>query len=304
MNNRSPSVAKSIREQSDIVITADGRVFVSFLWEDLGALTGTTRSAVPAVDVRPPSRRRNLAFPEFEYRQCKLCPKECGFDRTAARHRTCGDHHLRVASAGLSLGDEPEIRGERGSGAIMLSGCPLKCPSCHNPEMVADGTAVTIEGFITIAEQLHARGAHNIQILSPTVHLRALHVALKELKDSGFPLPIVLKSSGYESVAQLQKLDGLVDVYLPDFKFGRCSQWSRRAGARNYFEITARAIEEMFRQVGAARSNTDGTLERGVLVRHVRAPLPPEESREIEVFLARLPDGIRVAYSDHFVSFE
>lgn len=278
-------------------------MFVSFLWDDLEPLKNPSAPPVAATNSTPPSRRA-LAFPKSEYRHCKLCPKQCGFDRTRARHKTCGDYRLRVAAVGLSLGDEPEVRGERGSGVIMLSGCPLKCPSCHNPEMVADGTAVSIDEFSGMVYDLLARGAHNIQILSPTVHMPALRVVLAELKASGFPLPIILKSSGYESIEELRKLDGLVDVYLPDFKFGSCSPWSTRAGVRDYFDITRHAIAEMFRQVGALLRNADGTIRRGVLVRHVRAPLPPHERHEIESFLASLPNGIGVSYSDNFVNLE
>jgi putative pyruvate formate lyase activating enzyme len=296
-------MAKSPPQQSDIVITADGRVFVSFLWDDLSPLKNPSATPVAATEPAP-SGRRAMAFPEDEYRHCKLCPKQCGFDRTRARHKTCGDFRLRVATVGLSLGDEPEVRGERGSGAIMLSGCPLKCPSCHNPEMVADGSEASIGEFCDMVDNLHARGAHNIQILSPTVHFPALRVALTELKATGFPLPIILKSSGYESIGELRKLDGLVDVYLPDFKFGSCSSWGARAGVRDYFDVSRRAIEEMFRQVGALQRNGDGTVYRGVLVRHVRAPLPPHERHEIESFLASLPNGIGVSYSDNFVNLE
>lgn len=284
------------------MITADGRVFVSFLWDDLEPLKNPAPWPV-AVRAAPPERS-TLAFPMDAYRRCKLCPKQCGFDRTRARHKSCGDFHLRVATSGLTFGDEPEVRGQRGSGAVMLSGCPLKCPSCHNPEMVADGTAVSIDEFLGMVDDLTARGAHNIQILSPTVHLPALRVAMAELKATHFSLPIILKSSGYESIEELAKLEGLVDVYLPDFKFGSCSQWSARAGAKDYFDVARRAITEMFRQTGPLQLDDDGTVLRGVMVRHLRAPLPRQERHEIESFLASLPISIGVSYSDNFISFE
>jgi putative pyruvate formate lyase activating enzyme len=279
-------------------------VFVSFLWDDLEPLKNPSAPSPVAATRVVPSGRHALAFPIDEYRHCQLCPKRCGFDRASARHKSCGDYQLRIATSGITFGDEPEVRGQRGSGAIMLSGCPLKCPSCHNPEMVADGTAVGIGEFLDMIDDLRARGAHNIQILSPTVHLPALRVALAELKATSFPLPIVFKSSGYESLAELAKLEGLVDVYLPDFKFGSCSQWSARAGVRDYFDVTRLAITEMFRQVGALKLNADKTVSRGVLVRHVRAPLPQHETHEIESFLASLPSGIGVSYSDNFVILE
>lgn len=300
---QSRKAARSLPQQSDIVITTDGRVFVSFLWDDLESLKNPV-SLQPVAAVAAAPNRPALAYPINEYRHCHLCPKQCGFDRTRAHHKSCGDYQLRVATSGVTFGDEPEVRGQRGSGAIMLSGCPLKCPSCHNPEMVADGTVVSIGEFLGMADDLYARGAHNIQILSPTVHLPALRVALAELKTTDFPLPIILKSSGYELVEELVKLEGLVDVYLPDFKFGSCSQWSARAGVKDYFDVALHAIAEMFRQTGSLQLDVDGTVLRGVMVRHLRAPLPQHERLEIESLLASLPAGIGVSYSDNFVSFE
>jgi putative pyruvate formate lyase activating enzyme len=166
--------------------------------------------------------------------------------------------------------------------------------------MVREGMEVSIAGFVGICRELEAQGAHNVQILSPTVHFPALRLALLSLKESGFTPPIVLKSSGYENVEQLRRMEGLVDIYLPDFKFGPCSGWAARAGVRNYFETARSALDEMIRQVGGLRLGSDGLARGGVLVRHVRAPLPPEEKRFIEDFLRQLPDGVAVSFNDHF----
>ncbi|NDD91232.1 radical SAM protein [bacterium] len=239
-----------------------------------------------------------------EYRSCQLCPKKCGFNRLEKSHPTCGDSSLRVATFGISHGDEPAIRGTQGSGAIMLSGCPLKCPSCHNPEKVSHGTPTSPEAFLRICKDLYDRGAHNIQILSPTVHLPALRAVLIALRESRFPLSIVLKSSGYESVEQLQRLEGLVDVYLPDFKFGPHSSWSRRAGVRDYFEKASTAVHEMFRQVGGLTLDASGVAKKGVLIRHVRAPLPADEQALIDRFLGTLPAEIGLSIQNNFVTLE
>lgn len=308
---RPPSAARSVPEQSDIIIRPDGRVCVSFLWEGLRPLAEALGAAVPESAPAPsaspaPARssRAAIPFPLDEYRACRLCPKRCGIDRVARRHPTCGDYRLRIATAGLTLGDEPEIRGHRGSGAIMLSGCPLRCPSCHNPEMVANGCPVTIEQFLDVAWDLRARGAHNLQLLSPTVHLPALGAALAALRREGFDLPIVLKSSGYEHVEAVRALDGLVDVYLPDLKFGPRSGTAQRAAARDYFEVACAAIVEMARQVGPLVVDGDGIAVRGLLVRHVMAPLPSEEREAVLSFLRKLPPGTRVSVTDNFVPLE
>jgi putative pyruvate formate lyase activating enzyme len=293
---------KSATRQSDIVITADGKIHISFLWDDLADLALPSAEEVyPALSWTPP-----LTLPVFsltEYESCELCPKACGFNRVSSLHPTCGDEKLRVSNSGLSLGDEREIRGTRGSGIIMLSGCPLTCPSCHNPEKVAHGNETSPQEFMGLCADLLAQGAHNIQILSPTVHLPALRMVLQALKDSGFPLPVIFKSSGYESVSELKKLKGLVDVYLPDFKFGSCSEWGKKSGVKDYFEQSTLAIEEMRAQTGAAVLDANGLITRGVLIRHVEAPLPVSEKKQIKDYLDGLKDVI-ISYQDTFTDLE
>lgn len=275
-----------------MLISPSGETTAAFLWDDVA---GEPRPSTAFPDAG------EVPFPTEDYRACECCPKKCGFDRTRKAHPTCGDLELRVASHGLAFGDEAEISGTRGSGAIMLSGCPLRCPSCHSLEMVEDGAEVTIGELLAICAELEGDGAHNVQILSPTCHLPALRVALRELRRSGFPLPIVWKSSGYESIEELRKLEGLVDVYFPDLKFGSCSAWAKKAGAKNYGKVACAAIGEMIRQAGPLVLDANGTATRGVMIRHVRAPLPAEETREIETFLAGLPAGVRISYLDRFM---
>ncbi|MCM2322792.1 MAG: hypothetical protein NDJ90_05985 [Oligoflexia bacterium] len=309
---RSPSssgTGRSVRRQSDIVIRPDGTVSISFLWSDLADGLGVSAPAQVGgcgFGEAPPAP---VEFPMEEYRVCRLCPKGCGFDRVSQAQPRCGDYQLRVATAGLTLGDEPEIRGTRGSGAIMLSGCPLRCPSCHNPEMVAEGVPYSLEAFVELAEGLAAEGAHNLQLLSPTVHLPALRVALALLRARGFPIPIALKSSGYESVSELRALEGLVDLYIPDLKFGPESDRAARAGMpllgdRSYFETARAAIAEMIHQVGPLVLDPAGLAVRGVLVRHVRAPLPATEREAILAYLDSLPAGVGRSILDNFVEFE
>ena len=292
-------------QETDIVIGPDGSVLLSFLWEDLRDLAGLAPAAsapAPAPNWRAPTREVSLA--SAEYSSCALCPKRCGFDRVAKRHPRCGDSLLRVSNVGLTMGDEPPIRGTRGSGAVMFAGCPLKCPSCHNPEMVADGVPADAAAFFGICESLVTSGAHNLQLLSPTVHLPALRILLRELRDARFPLPVVLKSSGFERVEELRRLEGLVDIYLPDLKFGGYSAWAVRAGARDYFSVARAAIGEMIRQVGDLELDEAGIARRGVLVRHVEAPLPPGEKAEISEFLDSLRGRAHVSRLAQFVSLE
>ncbi len=292
-------------KQSDIVIAPDGTICISFLWDDLRSLKDPGSGA----DLPPPSvprgRRRRVLNPDVdkrEYRTCRLCPKACGFDRLAARHPTCGDHRLRIATAGRSFGDEPELAGESGSGVLMLSGCPLRCPSCCNHEMVADGTVLSLEETVDLAWRLRDEGAHNLQILSPTAHLPALLALARALKDAAFDIPIVFKSSGYERIEWLRRFATLVDVYVPDVKFGPDSAWAGQAGAADYFLVAKRTVAEMIRQVGPLRLDDQGLAVKGVVVRHLCAPLPPAERRAIDAYLETLPQGVRISRPAPFVS--
>jgi len=301
-----------IPQQSDIVIDSDGRVHVSFFWDDLKTLHGllpleSTPSRIANSIVRPTYLPLFTDAPDIqgEYKTCRLCPKKCGFDRLSQKHPKCGDWQLRVSTAGLSTGDEPVVSGHRGSGVVMLGGCPLKCPSCHNPEMVSGGKPISQLDLFRLAWDLAEQGAHNLQLLSPTVHIPALISVLNELKKAGYPLPIIFKSSGYEAVDQLTRFSGLIDVYLPDFKFGPHSSWGNRAGVRDYFQVVTETIKEMLRQVGMLEIGPEGTVQRGVIVRHVRAPLPAEETAKIEFILAGFSKlGAQISLLDNFVSLE
>lgn len=289
-----------VPRQSDIVIHPDGEVSISFLWKDLTEVTLRDREERGLWN---PSSVSD--FSDFqEYSQCRMCPKACGWNRQKSAHPRCGDTDFRVSTWGASMGDESMISGSRGSGTIMLAGCPLSCPSCHNPEMVAYGKSTSFKEMIAICENLFEEGVHNLQFLSPTVHLPKLRELLAFLKKELFPLPIVLKSSGYESLPEVKKLEGLVDVYLPDFKYGPCSKWAMQAGAPHYYEVAEKVIAEMVRQVGSPQVFSDGLLKKGVLVRHVEAPLPPAEKAKLDQLLKELEQSCLVSRNDRFVELE
>lgn len=292
---------RSVPKQSDIVIHPDGQVSVSFLWDDYGNVETKRKNQI--FDLPKISD-----FTEIEtrahYSRCQMCPKECGFNRVKAPHPRCGDEKIRLGTWGKTFGDEPEIVGKGGSGAILFSHCPLSCPSCHNPEMVSKGHEASLDDVIEICYTLHGEGAENIQFLSPTVHMPKLEFILRVLKENEFPLPIVFKSSGSENINYLKKMNGLIDVYLPDFKYGLNSRFAIRAGSPNYFFEAQETLKEMITQVGVPQLNSNGVLAKGVLVRHVMAPLPVEERKSILTFLGNYKDQCLLSITDNFVNLE
>ncbi len=295
--------------QSDIVIDENGEIFISFFGPELLHLNNSRALAPKTIhhwQAPELDQKTILSHQEAikkEYAHCLLCPKECGFDRVKSSHPNCGDWQLKVSNYGISFGDEPEISNGGGSGVIFISGCPLTCPSCINDEKVrTDGTAVTIEDFLLLAEKLLHNGANNIQILSPSVSLPQLRIALKILKESSFPLPILFKSSGYESMNEIKKFKGLVDVYIPDYKFSTSCYWKKQSGADNYQEVFQDCLAEMYAQVGPVIKDSEGNIINGVIIRHVKNPyLSKEENTSIENFLNAQPKDVFISVLDNFV---
>lgn len=297
--------------QSDIVIDEDGDIFISFFGPELLHLLNRTiefdsyRSWV-LPDLPPDYFARDLKLIKAEYENCLLCPKECGHNRVKNSHGNCGDWHLRVSNFGISFGDEREISDGGGSGVLFLNGCPLTCPSCINEEKVRDDkNGTTINDFLKMCESLYQTGANNIQILSPSVSLPHIRIILQTLKKYSFPLPIILKSSGYESVSELKKLEGLVDVYLPDYKFSSSQFWEKESGASKYHETFIECLEEMHRQTGDIKKNEKDIITRGVMIRHVLNPyIKSVERKFIEDFLNKQSKGIYISILDNFVVLE
>jgi putative pyruvate formate lyase activating enzyme len=301
MKSQKMPKARSVPKQSDIIIKPDGTIHFSFLWDDF---TDFTKLDIKKINAKNVLRKvPNLIHPKEEYQDCRMCPKNCGVNRAKVSHPLCGDHELRISTYGCSFGDEDCIVGLGGSGAIMLGGCPLTCYSCHNPEMVRESKASDINDFVSICYELLDEGAENIQILSPTVHLPALKVVLSFLKNECFPLPIIFKSSGYESVEELKKLNGLIDIYLPDIKFGSHSSLAKSARANDYFEVFRNSLNEMISQVGKYELNRKNVLQKGVLVRHVNAPISSQEKLEINALLGSYREKILISYNNNFVDF-
>lgn len=203
---------------------------------------------------------------------CRQCPRECGAERTeTSPGGVCAMPALPVvARAALHLWEEPPISGSRGSGAVFFSGCPLRCVFCQNSVISQEGYGkpVTVERLREIFQELIAQGAHNINLVTPTHFTHAILEAL----DQPLPVPVVWNTGSYESVETLRKLEGKVQIYLPDLKY-MDPEWARRySAAPDYQPVATAAIREMVRQTGPCQFDGEGILKRGVVIRHLLMP--------------------------------
>lgn len=215
--------------------------------------------------------------------QCKLCPRSCGSNRAAGQTGYCGmSAEVKVARASLHMWEEPCISGTNGSGTVFFTGCPLKCVYCQNRTIAigSTGERISIERLSEIFIELQEKGAHNINLVTPTHYVPQIVEALKSAKEKGLHIPIVYNTGSYEKAETIQALEGLVDIYLPDCKYYDSELAAKYSNAPDYFKVASDAIEEMVRQVG--KPMFEGNLmKRGVIVRHMILPGHTKDSRKI-----------------------
>ena len=216
---------------------------------------------------------------------CRLCPRRCGVDRAAGQLGFCGmGNSLRVARAAPHYWEEPPISGSFGSGAVFFSGCTLGCRFCQNHTISAErfGKEISTARLREIFEELIDQGCHNLNLVTPTHFLPAILPALTPR----LPVPVVYNCGGYESVETLRCLEGLVDIYLPDFKYFDPKLAASLSGAEDYPAVAQAAICEMVRQAGPAQFDEDGMMIRGVLLRHLVLPGCVENSLDVLSWVA------------------
>ncbi len=208
---------------------------------------------------------------------CYVCPHRCGVDRPQSITSTdgcfgsCGVGLAPiVARAGLHMWEEPVISGTRGSGTIFFSGCNLHCVFCQNYDISCKGFGkeITIDRLKEIYHELIAKGAHNINLVTPTHFTEAVLQSLSE----PLSVPVVYNTSGFETQDTLRRLKGKVQIYLPDLKYSDDIAAIKYSNAPYYFRIATEAIKEMYRQVGAYHINDDGIMTKGVIIRHLIMP--------------------------------
>lgn len=219
---------------------------------------------------------------------CQLCPRNCKIDRRAGEKGICGmSETMYIARASLHQWEEPCLSGTRGSGTVFFSGCPLHCVYCQNKKIAEGkrGVPISIPQLRDIFLKLQERGAHNINLVTPTHFVPSIVSALQLAKGDGLTLPIVYNTSSYETVETLRRLDGLVDIYLPDLKYYSAELSGKYSAAPDYFPVATAAIQEMFRQVGKPQFDPDGMLQSGVLVRHLLLPGNVKDSKRVVRYL-------------------
>jgi putative pyruvate formate lyase activating enzyme len=206
---------------------------------------------------------------------CRLCPRRCGVDRIRGERGFCRSGLLPIVSSyNVHHGEEPPISGARGSGTIFLTHCNLHCVFCQNYPIsqLGVGREKSVEALGQMMLDLQERGCHNINWVTPTHFVPQILDGLCFAVERGFRLPLVYNTNGYDSLETLELLEGIVDIYLPDMKYADERTARAYSQVPHYPAVNASAIGEMYRQVGGGKYGGDGTMERGLIIRHLLLP--------------------------------
>ena len=219
---------------------------------------------------------------------CTLCPRNCHADRLSGNIGYCGQTaEIRAARAALHMWEEPCISAEDGSGTVFFSGCSVRCVFCQNHDIAVGqhGKIITGERLSGIYIELQEKGANNINLVTPTHYVPQIIESIENARKMGLTLPIVYNTSGYEKAETLRMLDGIVDVYLPDFKYMSADLAEKYSNAPDYADCAKSALAEMVRQVGKPVFDGRGVIQKGVIVRHLILPNCTEDSKRVIKYL-------------------
>ena len=220
------------------------------------------------------------------FNECTICPRECKVNRNNNELGYCrASNQMKIGGYHLHMWEEPIITGTNGSGTIFFSYCNLGCVYCQNYDISINhiGKEITINRFAEICLELQKMNAENINLVTPTHYIPLIKEGLILAKKKGLTIPIVYNSSCYEKVESLKLLEGLIDIYLPDFKYYN-NNLGKYSKVNNYFEIASLALEEMYRQVGAPVYKNN-ILKKGVIVRHLVLPHHINDSKKVLLYL-------------------
>lgn len=224
-----------------------------------------------------------------KYENCLLCPRKCGINRRTGQTGVCGvSSEIKVARAALHYWEEPCISGKRGSGAVFFSGCSLHCVFCQNREISdgKEGKVISKERLSDIFMELVDKGANNINLVTPGQYIPDIVWAVNDAKSRGMKLPIIYNTSGYENVTELKLLEGIVDVYLPDFKYMDSTLSARYSRAKDYPSVAKQALSEMVRQQpDVVIDDSTGLIQKGVIVRQLLLPGHVNDAKAVLKYL-------------------
>lgn len=224
-----------------------------------------------------------------KYENCLLCPRKCGINRRTGQTGVCGvSSEIKVARAALHYWEEPCISGKRGSGAVFFSGCSLHCVFCQNREISdgKEGKVISKERLSDIFIELAGKGANNINLVTPGQYIPDIVWAVNDAKSRGMKLPIIYNTSGYENVTELKLLEGIVDVYLPDFKYMDSTLSAMYSRAKDYPSVAKQALSEMVRQQPeVVIDDATGLIQKGVIVRQLLLPGHVNDAKAVLKYL-------------------
>lgn len=216
--------------------------------------------------------------------ECKICPNNCKVNRIKGKMGLCkASDKVKIALASLHYFEEPCISGEKGSGTVFFSNCNMKCKFCQNYKISAEGKGkeITIEELADTFLNLQEQGANNINLVTPTIYAYQIIEAIKIARTKGLKLPMVYNSNGYESIETLKKLEGYINVYLPDLKYYYDDIALEYSGVKNYFKHATETVKEMYRQVGSPKFDENGIIQSGMIIRHLVLPNNMDNSKKV-----------------------
>ena len=240
---------------------------------------------------------------------CTICPRNCKINRLSGLSGACGaNDKIKIALASLHYYEEPCISGTNGSGTIFFSNCNLRCIYCQNYKISQEGNGyfISINELADIFLKQQSNGAHNINLVTPTMYAYQIIEALKIAKSNGLNIPIIYNTNSYENVETIRALEGYIDVYLPDLKYFSDDISIKYSKVNNYFNTATQAILEMIKQVGSPIFDENGLIKKGVIVRHLVLPGHIQNSKHILKWLKEnLDDKVYVSImAQYFPTFK
>lgn len=241
--------------------------------------------------------------------QCKLCPHNCKVNRLNGEIGRCKcTDKIKIALVSLHKYEEPCISGTNGSGTVFFSNCNLNCIFCQNYEIshLGKGREISVNELAKIFIEQQEKGAHNINLVTPTMYVVQIIEAIKIAKKNGLTIPIVYNTNSYENIETIKMLNGFIDVYLPDLKYYSDELAKKYSKANNYFENATKAIQEMYKQVGSPEFDENGIIKKGVIIRHLVLPNYIQNSKNILKWIKeKMGDDVYVSVmAQYFPSYK